>query len=573
MNNIIKTGTMIVAAALAATSCSDFSDYNDTPVDINMSADKTLWENISQNKDLSDFAELVKKSGFDEALSHPHFYTVWAPMNGTFDKQALLAEDNATLLKQFVKNHIADYNHVLSGAVDERVKVLNNKSYEFKGNGTYTFDGLPISLTNLPSSNGLVHVMNGAAQFYPNIYERISTVEDMDVDSVANYFKRYEQVTLDTKNSVLGPTVNGKQTYIDSVMITANTAFESLKALVDKEDSSYTMLVPTNEAWVAQYNKVKKYFNYIKTTSSQDMDEATAPAPTSTNKNPIPTATVTIDAAYNSDSMAVRNIVRNLIFNNNNYYNDWLLSESKQPYDSLKSTINGYYTNPKEIMSTTLVTEKMSNGYLRIVDSLAFRPWESWCPTIEISPISSRVWNGTESISYITSEEFDRYGYNPMNNETELGYYWIYAGAGYSKPEIDIKLSNVLSTTYNIYVVLAPSFDYGVDEENHMFPKPNQLDFTLSYCNAKGALATQKLNQKVENNPNKVDTVAVGTFTFPVAYYGLGNKIYPNLKITTDFGVFDETMMANYTRDFRIISILLKPVEQEEFEAQATKEN
>jgi hypothetical protein len=63
----------------------------------------------------------------------------------------------------------------------------------------------------------------------------------------------------------------------------------------------------------------------------------------------------------------------------------------------------------------------------------------------------------------------------------------------------------------------------------------------------------------------------VGTFTFPVAYRGLGEKIYPNLKITTDFNVFDRTAMEQYTRDLRIASIILRPVEQDEYEA--TKEN
>jgi hypothetical protein len=87
---------------------------------------------------------------------------------------------------------------------------------------------------------------------------------------------------------VLGPTVNGKQTYIDSVMIVTNTAFDMLNAKVSKEDSSYTMLAPTNEAWVAQYNKVKKYFNYIATTSAQDIDEATS-------TSSAPTSTVTIE--------------------------------------------------------------------------------------------------------------------------------------------------------------------------------------------------------------------------------------------------------------------------------------
>ena len=93
---------------------------------------------------------------------------------------------------------------------------------------------------------------------------------------------------------------------------------------------------------------------------------------------------------------------------------------------------------------------------------------------------------------------------------------------------------------------------------------------TKSYCDAKGKLATKKLNQKVVNDPTRVDTLAVGTFTFPVAYAGLGDNVYPNLKITTDFGVFDKAKMAAYTRDFSIISILMRPVELEEFEA--TKE-
>lgn len=556
---------MIVAAIFAATSCSDFSDYNETPSTGNMSADKTLWENISQNENLSDFAALVKKAGFDTALSQSHFYTVWAPANGTFDAQALMAEDSTKVLKEFVKNHIADYNHVISGAIDERIKVLNEKSYDFVGDGSYTYDGLNITTLNQPSINGIMHILNGAAQFYPNIYEHATSAEGLD--SVVNYFKRYEIQTLDTKNSVLGPTVNGKQTYIDSVMIVTNTAFDMLNAKVSKEDSSYTMLAPTNEAWVAQYNKVKKYFNYIATTSAQDIDEAKS-------TSSAPTSTVTIDPAYQSDSMAVLGVVGNLLYNNNNYYNDWLKEEGKQPYDTLRSTTFGYFSNPEEIMSHTISKSKMSNGEFRVVDSLAFRPWEAWAMPIEINPRNSKTWTGASSTVQINSDLFDEIGYKPKNeNQSNLEYYWVTPLSGYGKPQLDVKLSRVLSTTYNIYVVLAPSKDYGVDADGNVFRKPNQLDFTLSYCDAKGKLQTMKLNQKVENNPYKVDTVAVGTFTFPVAYYGLGNKIYPNLKITTDFGVFNSAMMAKYTRDFRIVSILMKPAEMEEFEANATKEN
>ena len=262
------------------------------------------------------------------------------------------------------------------------------------------------------------------------------------------------------------------------------------------------------------------------------------------------------------------------MYNNNNYYNDWLKEEGKQPFDTLKSTTYGYFTNPEEIMSHTISKLKMSNGEFRIVDSLAFHPWEAWAKPLTISPYTSKVWTGANTTVLVNSDQFEEIGYKPQyDNQSSLRYLWVAPLSGLGKPQMDVKLYDVLSTTYNIYLVLAPSEDLGVDDDGNQFRKANNLNFELSYCDAKGKLQTKKLNQKVENNPNKVDTVAVGTFTFPVAYYGLGDKIYPNLKITTSFGVFSKPMMAKYTRDFRIISILLKPAEMEEFEANATKEN
>lgn len=553
---------MAAAALLAATSCSDFSDYNDTPVSDVQQAERTLWENISQNDQLSDFATLVKKAGFDDELSQPHYYTVWAPLNGTYDASSLMSADSATVLYQFVKSHIAEYNHSVSGLVDERIHALNRKSFAFEGDGQYTYAGQTLRQLNLPNSNGIMHLLDGAARFYPNLYEYLFSCEG--IDSVATFFKRYETSVLDTKNSVLGPTINGKQTYIDSVMITSNSLLNRIKAKLDKEDSTYTMLVPTNEAWQAHYDKISKCYNYINTTVAQNIDEATS-------TSSAPTASVTVDAAYTKDSLTRLHLVSDLVYNNNNYYNNWLIDDTVEPYDTLYSTTYGYMTNPQEIMSRVIDRETMSNGTFCLVDSLAFRPWESWCYSLGQSPLNSRTWTGSNTIVYIDNTLFDAIKYVPKNPaQKQLGYLWVTPLSNYGKPQLDVKLRNVLSTTYNIYIVLAPGQDVGEDADGNKFLKPNMLDFTLSYCDAKGKLATQKLNQKVVNDPTRVDTLAVGTFTFPVAYAGLGDNVYPNLKITTDFGVFDKAKMAAYTRDFSIISILMKPVELEEFEA--TKE-
>ena len=553
---------MTAATMLAVTSCSDFSDYNDTPVSDVQQADRTLWENISQNDQLSDFATLVKKAGFDDELSQPHYYTVWAPLNGTYDASSLMSADSATVLYQFVKSHIAEYNHSVSGLVDERIHALNRKSFAFEGDGQYTYAGHTLRQLNLPNSNGIMHLLDGAARFYPNLYEYLFSCEG--IDSVATFFKRYETSVLDTKNSVLGPTINGKQTYIDSVMITSNSLLNRIKAKLDKEDSTYTMLVPTNEAWLAHYDKISKCYNYINTTVAQNIDEATS-------TSSAPTASVTVDAAYTKDSLTRLHLVSDLVYNNNNYYNNWLIDDTVEPYDTLRSTTSGYMTNPQEIMSRVIDRETMSNGTFCLVDSLAFRPWESWCFPLGQSPLYSRTWTGSNTMVYIDNTFFDDIKYVPKNPaQKQLGYLWVTPLSNYGKPQLDVKLRNVLSTTYNIYIVLAPGMDVGEDADGNKFLKPNMLDFTLSYCDAKGKLATQKLNQKVVNDPTRVDTLAVGTFTFPVAYAGLGDNVYPNLKITTDFGVFDKAKMAAYTRDFSIISILMKPVELEEFEA--TKE-
>lgn len=553
---------MTAATMLAVTSCSDFSDYNDTPVSDVQQAERTLWDNISQNDQLSDFATLVKKAGFDDELSQPHYYTVWAPLNGTYDASSLMSADSATVLYQFVKSHIAEYNHSVSGLVDERIHALNRKSFAFEGDGQYTYAGHTLRQLNLPNSNGIMHLLDGAARFYPNLYEYLFSCEG--IDSVATFFKRYETSVLDTKNSVLGPTINGKQTYIDSVMITSNSLLNRIKAKLDKEDSTYTMLVPTNEAWLAHYDKISKCYNYINTTVAQNIDEATS-------TSSAPTASVTVDAAYTKDSLTRLHLVSDLVYNNNNYYNNWLIDDTVEPYDTLYSTTYGYMTNPQEIMSRVIDRETMSNGTFCLVDSLAFRPWESWCYSLGQSPLNSRTWTGSNTMVYIDNTFFDDIKYVPKNPaQKQLGYLWVTPLSNYGKPQLDVKLRNVLSTTYNIYIVLAPGQDVGEDADGNKFLKPNMLDFTLSYCDAKGKLATQKLNQKVVNDPTRVDTLAVGTFTFPVAYAGLGDNVYPNLKITTDFGVFDKAKMAAYTRDFSIISILMRPVELEEFEA--TKE-
>ena len=171
-NMIFKNALVVMAAFVAGamtTACSDWDDHYDPTDATSGSATSTLWRNIQTNTELSEFAELVRKTGYDKILDASQTYTVWAPLNGTFDFNTLSAQGNEKLLKEFVQNHIARSNYRASGSINERVTMLNKKVLGFVGNGSYTMDGVDLTKTNLPSTNGVLHLLNHKLDFRANI--------------------------------------------------------------------------------------------------------------------------------------------------------------------------------------------------------------------------------------------------------------------------------------------------------------------------------------------------------------------------------------------------------------------
>ena len=593
---------MLAATMMTAASCSDFSDYNKAVVDATPEAGQTLWQNIQQNSQLSDFANLLQKVGYDSILNASQYYTVWAPLNGTYDASTFQSLGKDALLRQFVNNHIANYSHRASGKFNERILMRNEKSYDFTGGENFTFDGVTLNTANLPSSNGIMHTLNGVANFYPNLYEFVTDTllnKAYGIDSLSNFFRRYETSYLDTEHSVPGPIVNGLQTYVDSVIITENTLWNSLNFKMNSEDSTYTMLAPTNKAWNSTYNKIKNSFNYIATTKSQafipDARKGAEGATIATSPQ-----SVTIDASVLADSLATRYMTRYLSFSNNNGYNRWLVGEpSYLGSDTLYTTTRNKLSSPQDLLAQTTATVKMSNGVARIVDSLAVAPWETYNPELYYYAASSynlaRVATGTMSSVQVTSNNVDPAKVNLQDSYmSEYSYLWVEPSGNYSKPEVDIYLNDVLSTTYEIYCIFVPE---NVDKtKSTVETKPNRVIFTLNYCDKSGNLKDQVFldeNQDAEafrtkynlantatnkntiyafsNDTSKVDTLFVGEFTFPVCYRGLGDGYCPNIKITSPFSAVTGAVRNDFTRDLRIAGILLKPKELVEFEEKNKK--
>ena len=590
---------LMVAGLLVATSCSDFNDYNKAGTDAMPSANQTLWENIQQNPQLSDFASLLKKSGFDNELNQTQYYTVWAPLNGTFDVASFQNLGNAALMRQFVKNHIASYGHQATGQINERVLMLNEKSYNFEGGSSYKFDGVDLAQANLPSNNGILHTLNGVASFYPNLYEFVTDSllsAGSEIDSLRHYFLRYENTYLDTKASVVGPIVDGMQTYIDSVMVTENLLWGMLNIKMNNEDSTYTFLMPNNKAWKSTYNRIRSNFNYISSTSAQAFNGA--------NIQTQPLVIPIEDPTFWADSLSSLYMAGYLTYSNNNDYNKWLTgTPSSLGSDTLYTTTRQKLSNPRDVMAQATKRQMMSNGTAVILDSMAMYPWETYCPENVVSAARgnniARVLQGSTNSIEVNVNNLDpeKIDVSEMKSNT-LRYLLVQNSGGSAKPELDIFLPDVLSTTYDIYCVFVPE---NVDKQkSDVQTLPNRVIFTLNYCDKTGALqnytfldrdevrvnafkekyklsdgregsANYNTNRAFSNDTSKVDTLYIGEFTFPVCYFGLGEGCCPNIKITSPFSVVTGSVRNDFSRDLRIAAIILKPKELVEFEESKKK--
>ena len=102
MKKITCLPGVAVALALFFTSCSDKDHFSVA----NMGGDSTLWENISSDEELSNFASVLEATGYANKLSTSQVFTVFAPTNDKLSKTEcddLIAEYNALSCSDSVK--------------------------------------------------------------------------------------------------------------------------------------------------------------------------------------------------------------------------------------------------------------------------------------------------------------------------------------------------------------------------------------------------------------------------------------------------------------------------------------
>ena len=141
--------------------------------------------------------------------------------------------------------------------------------------------------------------------------------------------------------STQGPTIDGNITWVDSITYLTNTYFNGryLNAYINREDSNYVMILPTDECWNAEYEKMNSYYNYVPT-YIQSVTTVSVSGSTITESTERLTTTFTDEELDSIKHFRTCDaIARNLCFNHNYQFgHDYKDMATEGACDSIQST-------------------------------------------------------------------------------------------------------------------------------------------------------------------------------------------------------------------------------------------
>lgn len=616
IRNTFRVGVIAFAGLLAFTSCSDtWDDHYDTTAGLDY--DGPTMGYIKSQENLSNFAEILKATGYDNELNASQVLTVLAPDNSAFDdaaKQQLLDQiangGKQQVIDRFVKNHILRYN-VSLGAADQRLTLLNDKKIIVHTSAAATIGNTPVIAMNKACKNGIVQVLGGELPYTNNVYEQIEAdyqqsalgqlmaknsraseseagsaegdnsgasenegeggeelqPEVPEIPSLFKFLEAYNSDSLDEARSTTSgeKTDAGDPIYVDSVMIRNNTALRMLSAYLFREDSTYWAIIPSAEAYAKRYEEVKKLLNYN---------------------------------AYLNTEEAFRDSVTNLrahlqtcsdLFFNGNI--------NQHPEDSIYSTsysrgewhYHVYYKNAdvraeRDSMFGNLAalperaeignildgaTEKeCSNGKVYETSEMPYTIYDNFFKKIKVEGEASHLID--MDVAYTPAEvQTFSFGTDLGDSVSNGAYMRIVPSTKSKNTEFAYNIPNTLSGKYDIYVKFLPRSIV----DSLAAPMPLQFRAGIFEQQANGQFQTRVTEFKnpvdgkknYQTDPIHTDTVFVGTYDFKYSFYGLGQS-RPGVKLKLQSYV-PASALATYTREMVIDCILFVPHREEVAEA------
>ena len=571
--NIYKKVLGLAVAALTFAACADTWDDHYEKKGEGMN-DATLWQAVQQNCNLSNFAKVVQACGYDKALNSSQVFTVFAPTNEQFSAQEadeLIAaynaekgkviEDDNTVIKEFIQNHLAMYNHSVSDFSNDSLMLMNGKKTLLSAS---SFGNNTILSKNDHCSNGILFTIQGRAQYFPTVFEYLR--KDADLDSIASFFynARFYRKEFLPARSVAGGLENGKTVYLDSVFVQQNDLWDMLWAYTNEEDSTYWMVVPTNKEWKRLIEEYEPYFNYDDITPFRDSMIYTMPRMAivdgTTFSRTLNTDAHLTDSAL-STSAAETYISREYSWGNKNlhYYQfgGKSAANTQKPFAAtgiFSGTDNIECSNGKVMKSDDWKIDKLNTFYQWIIIEA-----ENERNIREVSEVQNTTTKEMEPTIRLMPRTV-------LNNNSFYGKLWSneYAEFRELKPTVNhtvrFNIRNVLSNIgYDIYLVTAPALAYD-EHATESDLTPNKFSSSISYHLQDGQSETKQLQSSVTTKADEVNYILLAEdFKFPTATFGLTeSEPQITLDVTTKVSS-SELRTKKFTRTLRIDCIMLVP--------------
>lgn len=550
--------TLPLAGGVASgvlSSCSDWSDHYEDGNGVTGS-NTTLWEEIQNDPQLSDFAEVLSAiritrqnkattTSYAENLMGGRAYTLLAPVNGTFDKNALIQQammsnsGDSAVEKSFAMNHILNSPYSIGGTKDGQKLLLLNKKYAvFSGNKV---NNINIRQSNIHCKNGIMHILEEPLPYSYNIYEALTNLPQFK-DAAGAVLKKYNIQEFDEAATKAGNTEIGQEEgltiYADSVMREVNKMVDALARLKDI-DSVYYVTVPSAEGWNKAWQEAKDAFKYPapvveKADSLQEyyayralMDDAIY-------------SMTTVNGKQNDSIVSVK-------YNSKNWDFDPRLHVFQKPYEA-----GGVLNGAEKVIDC-------ANGKIFQMKEWSLDATKTYHKFIEVEGESYESYRLSLPDSKFT---VDPVKYTPKYEVTTAGGDSISKGrfiilspnALYSTNNWNttIRIPNTLSATYDVKIVLLPVSVKSSSEK----ARPVKFKAILNWIDENGNTVSEKINEEFKSDPYKVDTITIKEdWELPACSYNMTNNGI-GLTLETTVGSRET---GKFTRNMYLDAIVLTP--------------
>lgn len=529
---------------LMALSCQDEWDehYGQTNP---MASQESLWQALKGRAELSNFVRLVENVGYEYYFDGDRMFTLFVPTNDCLteadvdsltevynaQKSNRIKNNDNSVIKQVLQNHMAMYNYAAIASGDSVQMMMLNGKYSYLADGGV--NGVKYLSSNMLYRNGVLFTVGSRLPYFANVSEYF-TMDD-ELDSIAFFFSRYNVYEFDASRSVPGEIVDGKTVYLDSVMNLKNVMFDEL-GYINREDSAYWMVVPTDRQWRKLYEEYKTYFNYDNRTAKRDSVE-----------NVMTHKAIVQGTVFN---MNVQPSVNDSVISTNYNKANYRYYKCLRPFDE-----GGVFSGARSV--------ECSNGKVFISDNWAIDKRTTFFQEVKIEAENAYYQDSIAKCKEPVGTYTVPSG-NPLYGQVSgNAYVQVEPRNTAVTPLIRFTIPNLLSNIgYDIYAVFAPAIASDTLATDTL---PLKVKFSLKYNDQDGR---QVNDIKMENpeggtyvyetTPNVVDTILVARdYKIPTCSYGLSE---PQVRLTVES---DRGTASKYTRILRLDCIVFKPHEDD----------